>query len=77
MNNRVHLLPDGQIRFVPPAVLAPEDCVRYGGHCWYEAQRFLRGDGVTLVDEKCKHCPATRSGQSRDSFEWTYPEGQP
>lgn len=58
-------------------LLSPADCVRYGGHCWEAAGALLRGDGVSEVSQRCRHCPATRRGVSRDPYEWTYPDGQP
>lgn len=61
----------------PHELLTADDCVRHGGHCWDDRQRFIRGDGVQTVDQRCRHCPATRSGVSRDPYEWTYPEDQP
>lgn len=62
---------------VAEALLSPADCVRHGGHCWYNTQQYMQGNGVTMIGQACKHCRATRSGVSRDPYEWTYPEGQP
>jgi hypothetical protein len=55
--------------------LTPQQCVAIGGHCW------RRGEVLTSdppkYQERCKHCPATRRGVSREPWAWTYPEGQP
>jgi hypothetical protein len=75
--SEIKLYPPGPWENVPERVLSPENCVRHGGHCWYDDQRLMRGDGVQEVGQRCKHCPATRSGKSRDPYEWTYPDGQP
>ena len=62
---------------VPKTPLTSAACVEYGGHCWYDSQHYMQGNGVQMLGQRCRHCPATRSGVSRDPYEWTYPEGQP
>lgn len=51
--------------------MSSEECVAIGGHCWVDNGRFMQGNGVTIIGQRCKHCPAKRSGRTREPVEWT------
>lgn len=67
---------DGPWENLPTRGLASEECVRAGGHCWYTYEVLTLGSDQ-YTGQRCKHCPATRSGTPRDPYDWTYPDGQP
>lgn len=56
--------------------LSREDCVRYGGHCWVDDGFELSTGFSSEKGQTCKHCDYTRTGTSREPWEWTYPEEQ-
>lgn len=58
----------------PQARLDREDCVKYGGHCWAESGMRLSTGYTTTQQQTCKHCGYTRTGVSREPWEWTYPD---
>lgn len=50
--------------------MTAEECVAVGGHCWVDGDTFSNIAGRWKM-QRCKHCPARRSGKAREPWEWT------
>ncbi len=51
-------------------VMTPEECVRMGGHCYFEDRRPEVLGRRTVYHRMCKHCGNVQVGYTQDSIEW-------